>query len=133
MRFLADAKNISLKVFSSEDIHISGDTEKLARMFLNLIDNAIKYSPAGSEVSLEVAGGGRPYVSVTDRGCGIKPEDLPHVFRRFYRADSSRSSSGFGLGLAIVKSIADAHGAEVNVSSDGKGSVFTVFFQKNTH
>ena len=71
-------------------------------------------------------------VSVTDSGPGIKPGDLPHIFKRFYRADSSRSSAGFGLGLAIAKSIADAHGASIAVKSrPRRGTTFTVTFPKN--
>ena len=109
---------------------VEGDQGQLRRLFLNLLDNAVKYSPAGGEVKVEVySDGGRPAVRISDHGVGIAEDDLPHIFKRFYRADSSRSSSGFGLGLAIAKSIADAHGAEITaLSTPTKGSTFTVVF-----
>lgn len=109
-----------------------GDGGQLGRLFLNLLDNAVKYSPAGGKVSVDVrVEGRRPVVKISDTGAGIPAADLPHIFKRFYRADSSRSSAGFGLGLAIAKSIADAHGAEIKAeSAHGRGSAFTVIFPK---
>ncbi len=109
-----------------------GDQAQLSRLFLNLLDNAVKYSPAGSEIEVEIyTEGGRPAVRITDKGTGISADDMPHIFKRFYRADSSRSSAGFGLGLPIAKSIADAHGAQIRVESAPRsGSAFSVFFPK---
>ncbi len=113
---------------------VGGDQGQLRRLFLNLLDNALKYSPAGGEVKVEIySETGRPAVKISDHGVGIPEADLPHIFKRFYRADSSRSSSGFGLGLAIAKSIADAHQAEIKAESQpGKGSIFTVVFPHPT-
>jgi heavy metal sensor kinase len=112
------------------NLETDGDAGQLGRLFLNLLDNAIKYSPGGGKVSVSIyEEGHRPAVKVADTGAGIPAADLPHIFKRFYRADSSRSSSGFGLGLAIAKSIAEAHGAEISAqSAPDRGSAFTVTF-----
>lgn len=127
---LAAKRSISLSLEAGSDVTVAGDAGQLERLFLNLADNAVKYSRDGGAVAASVGTvGGRPVVSVTDSGVGIPVDDLPHIFKRFYRADSSRSSSGFGLGLAIAKSIAEAHGAEIKVeSAAGHGSTFTVLF-----
>ena len=98
---------------------------------MNLIDNAIKYSPEGSRIRVE-ARPNHPQVSiaVADEGCGIPPEHLPRIFERFYVVDKGRSRKlgGTGLGLAIVKHIAQAHGGRVAVASTpGKGSTFTIY------
>jgi heavy metal sensor kinase len=127
---LAAKRSISLRLQAPSEVMVEGDAGQLERLFLNLLDNAVKYSRDGGSVAASVGSvGGRPVVSVTDAGVGIPAEDLPHIFKRFYRADSSRSSAGFGLGLAIAKSIADAHGADIKVeSASGRGSTFTVLF-----
>jgi two-component system phosphate regulon sensor histidine kinase PhoR len=97
---------------------------------VNLLDNAIKYTPRGGRIALSVRReGGYAVLDVTDNGVGIPAESLPHVFRRFYRVDGSRSreQGGAGLGLSIVKSICVAHGAEIDVSSSpGRGSTFRI-------
>jgi signal transduction histidine kinase len=97
---------------------------------VNLLDNAIKYTPRGGRVSLSVRREGSCAVlDVTDTGIGIPADALPHVFKRFYRVDSSRSreQGGAGLGLSIVKSICSAHGAVVEVrSAPGAGSTFRI-------
>jgi signal transduction histidine kinase len=99
---------------------------------VNLLDNAVKYTPAGGSISLKVAAsGGRAVLEVADSGIGISAEALPHIFERFYRADRSRSreTEGAGLGLAIVKSICNAHGGELQVeSAPGRGSRLRVKF-----
>lgn len=107
-----------------------GDPAQLGRLLLNLLDNAVKFSPRGGAVTAAVLlEGGRPAVRVSDSGPGIAAGNLPHIFKRFYRADASRSSSGFGLGLAIAKSIAEAHGAELRAGNAiGGGAVFTAVF-----
>ena len=97
-------------------------------MIVNLLDNAIKYTPAGGRVRLSVRREqGFALLEVADDGIGIPAEALPHVFKRFYRVDGSRSreQGGAGLGLAIVKSICSAHGADIEVvSAVGLGSTF---------
>lgn len=131
---LAEKSGVFIELESQEDAEIEADPGQLSRLFLNLLDNAVKYSPAGGMVKVKIyAEGGRPAVRIADNGSGIPASDLPHIFKRFYRADSSRSSAGFGLGLAIAKSIAEAHGADINAeSSPGRGAVFTVIFPPTT-
>ncbi|MEB3275272.1 MAG: HAMP domain-containing sensor histidine kinase [Prochlorothrix sp.] len=122
------------------EVQIQGDREQLARLFTNLISNGLQYTPAGGQVQvalqralpLTVRGKLIPSwsVTVTDTGSGIAPEDLPHVFDRFYRADPARShqqTQGSGLGLAIVAAIVQAHQGQVEVRSTlNQGTCFTV-------
>jgi two-component system heavy metal sensor histidine kinase CusS len=108
---------------------IAGNRPALHRLFLLLLDNALKYSDAGRvvDVAVNVTGRGkesRVTVSVENFGTGISPSDLPHIFKRFYRADRARGGSGYGLGLSLAQSIARSHGAEI-VARSGEGS--TVF------
>ena len=109
---------------------MKADPQRLHQALTNLIENAIKFTPAGGEVTaLTWSANGELGVSVTDTGPGIAPEARAHVFDRFYRADSSRSreSGGSGLGLAICTEIAAAHGGTVRVQSEvGSGSAFTL-------
>jgi heavy metal sensor kinase len=102
----------------------------LRRVLVILVDNAVKYTPAGGLVTVSgMAGGATVVLSVSDTGIGIAPDDLPHVFERFWRADKvrSRQAGGTGLGLAIAKQIAEQHGAELSVESDaGHGATFTL-------
>ena len=114
----------------SEEVYILGDEDKLLSVFINLLDNAIKYSNDNTtiRVSLTVAAG-LAAVDIIDKGIGIDSEDLPHVFDRFYRADKSRSSEGArrgtGLGLSISRYLVEAHGGTISVAST-KGSGTTV-------
>jgi heavy metal sensor kinase len=130
MGLLATDKNISIACDSNDAVTVEGDPARLKQVIVNLLDNAIKYTPAGGRVRLSVRGeGGYAILEVADDGIGIPAEALPHVFKRFYRVDGSRSreQGGAGLGLAIVKSICSAHGAEVEVhSAPGSGSTFRV-------
>lgn len=109
---------------------IMGDMRRLRQVFVNLLNNALKHSPDGSPIRVAlVSEGGRAKVSVTDRGVGIPPEDLDHIFERFYRVDKSRNRNdgGAGLGLSLVKSLTEAHGGRVYVESAlGSGSIFTI-------
>ena len=133
---LADAKGITLAKNISPGLHVNGDAGWLERLLLILIDNAIKFTPSGGRVTINVEN--RPQrpkfniLAVEDTGVGIAPEALPRVFEPFYRADAaqSRRSEGAGIGLALAKWIADAHGAEIRViSTANAGSTFTVTFQ----
>ncbi|MBZ5663711.1 MAG: HAMP domain-containing protein [Acidobacteriia bacterium] len=130
MRLLAEEKGILFRSNVAVDIYVEGDRSRLQQVIVNLIANAIKYTPEAGEVEVSVRGNGRTAVlEVSDNGVGISAQALPHVFERFYRADKARSrnSGGAGLGLAIVKAICTAHGAEIKVSSqEGHGSRFTV-------
>src|SRR5581483_7360044 len=111
-------------------VMIEGDRSRLKQVVVNLLDNAIKYTPNGGRITLKITQeNGYALLDVADEGVGIPPEALPHVFKRFFRVDGSRSRDrgGAGLGLSIVKSICDAHGARVEVSSiPGRGSHFRI-------
>jgi two-component system OmpR family sensor kinase len=117
---------------------VDGDAARLHQVLANLLDNARAYSPAGSPVSVRVAGveqGGQPFVAVevTDRGQGLTPDQATRVFERFYRTDAARSRArgGTGLGLSIVAAIAEAHGGTVEVdSTPGEGSTFRVLLPR---
>jgi two-component system OmpR family sensor kinase len=130
MQSLATARRIELECRPAEDTPFHGDEELLRRLVLNLLDNAIRYTPAGGKVSAALdAMGPDLRIRVTDTGSGIDPAAAPHVFERFYRADKARSrqDGGFGLGLSIVKWIAESHHGEVALASQpGSGSTFTV-------
>lgn len=131
-RLEAAAKKREVQVVNNvKAITIAGDHESIVELMAILLDNAIKYSPAKSTITL--SGTTRSHwasIAVRDEGQGIAPIDIPHIFDRFYRADTSRSKqqiSGYGLGLSIAKKITDLHDGTIDVTSrPGKGSVFTV-------
>jgi heavy metal sensor kinase len=134
MRPLADSKRQTLVCSAGEPAVVTGDPIRLRHVIYNLLDNALKYSPAGGRVELSVWPNGE-YVRlvVADDGIGIPPEHLPHVFERFYRVDKARTRAegGTGLGLSIVESIVTAHGGEVAVQSKPNvGTSFTVVLPK---
>lgn len=109
-------------------ITVLGHTELLGRAILILIDNALKYTPAGTVAVRAGRQGEGVVIQVQDTGMGISPEDLPHIFERFYRADRSRSRGGTGLGLAIAQWVAGVHGGKVTAESElGKGSTFSLW------
>jgi two-component system, OmpR family, sensor histidine kinase MprB len=105
---------------------VNGAPERLTRLVTNLVDNAIKWSPAGKRIEVRLTDG---ELTVRDFGPGIPPDDLPHVFDRFYRATAARSLPGSGLGLAIVRQVAESHGATALAeNADGGGALFRVRF-----
>jgi two-component system OmpR family sensor kinase len=127
---LAAARRIDLTFQCAGDLPFRGDEELLRRLVLNLLDNAIRYTPPGGQVNaaLDTEPSG-VRLRVSDNGIGIGPEAAPHVFERFYRSDQSRTRSGggFGLGLSIVKWIAESHHGAVQLDSrPSAGSTFTV-------
>jgi signal transduction histidine kinase len=130
MRLLAEDRNIALRCESEEQVSVEGDRMRLKQVVVNLVDNAIKYTPAGGLVGVKVrASNSRALLEVNDNGVGIPAEALPHIFERFYRADKARSRQmgGAGLGLSIIKAIVTAHGGQVRVESvEGVGSRFLV-------
>ncbi len=130
MSLLALDKGVSLTCEGRGSVAIEGDRARLKQVVVNLLDNAIKYTPRGGRVSLAVRSEDACAVlEVTDTGIGIPAEALSHVFKRFYRVDGSRSreQGGAGLGLSIVKSICTAHGAQLEVMSEpGTGSIFRI-------
>jgi heavy metal sensor kinase len=128
---LAARKNLRLDTNGTTDqITVRGDDELIKRMLFNLLDNAVKYTPEGGEILVELAThNGDARIVVRDTGIGIPESDQPRVFDRFYRVDKARSraNGGAGLGLSIVDWIVKAHGGKISVASaPGRGSVFTV-------
>jgi heavy metal sensor kinase len=127
---LAQEKNVAFILGPMDDLVVKGDRSKLRQLFLNILDNAIRYTPSGGKVSSSLMRkNGSALVSISDTGMGIPAEDLPFIFERFYRVDKARSHSngGLGLGLAIASTIAKLHGGGIEVESQvGKGSTFHV-------
>jgi signal transduction histidine kinase len=111
---------------------VIGDRSLLERLTANLVDNSIRYTPAGGRIEIGVAEAGLSAVlTVRDNGIGIPAEALPRIFDRFFVVDPARSKEhgGTGLGLSIVKSVADRHGAAIEVESEvGRGTVFEIRF-----
>jgi heavy metal sensor kinase len=130
MCLLAEDKKISIECHVPEKVVVEGDRARLKQVAVNLLDNAIKYTPPGGQVHLRVsAADHKAFLEVSDNGIGIPAEAQPHVFERFYRVDKARSRDlgGAGLGLSIVKSICLAHGGRVQLESqEGHGSRFVV-------
>ena len=128
-------KQIVLTFDSTLDIAYCGDEELLRRMLLNLLDNAIKYTPSGGMVRVKlIAEAGQINLEIADTGIGIPAEAIPHVFERFYRVEKARSRAdgGSGLGLAIAKWAAEAHNGSISLKSrQGEGSVFLVSLPLN--
>jgi two-component system OmpR family sensor kinase len=128
---LAAHADVKIAVQAADLTAMTGDGDRLAQVFTNLVDNALKFTPAGGEVILAARqDGAEAEIEVRDTGQGITPEALPHVFDRFYQADASRSRrerQGAGLGLAIAQEIVAAHGGKISVRSQlGRGTAFTV-------
>lgn len=124
---LADAKQIKV-INKVKDIKIIGIEDRLVEVFIILLDNSIKYS--SNKANIEIISkikDNKVLISVIDYGMGISPEDLPHIFDRFYRADKSRTKKGYGLGLSIAKKIIESHRGLVLVdSTQDKKTTFTV-------
>jgi len=131
MRVLASGK-VQIKVTEIDQILVNGDRDRLKQVLINLVANAIQYTPQGGEVFLSLAKvGEQTRIIVRDTGPGIPPEDLPHIFDRFYRAEKSRTrgkTTGFGLGLSIANWIVENHGGQIKVESkEGKGTTFAIW------
>ena len=126
----ASAKNVSIELTCAAELRTEINPALLEQAVVNLVDNAVKYSPEQETVRVEAVGGSSEVViRVADHGCGIGPEHLPRLFERFYRVDKARSRKlgGTGLGLAIVKHIAQAHGGRATVESvPDEGSTFSL-------
>ncbi|PKN91562.1 MAG: hypothetical protein CVU44_18440 [Chloroflexi bacterium HGW-Chloroflexi-6] len=130
MHVLAGGK-VNLKLTEIDEALVNGDRDRLKQVLLNLISNAIQYTPQGGEVLVGITkADGKVCVTVRDSGPGIPTEDLPHIFERFYRGEKSRTrskTSGFGLGLSIAYWIVEHHGGGITVSSEqGRGTTFQV-------
>ncbi len=128
MNLLAEEKHITLNRLKGAPVIVAGDRERLKQVLVNLLDNAIKYTPGGGTITVETGVEGESgFVAVEDNGIGIDPDHHDGVFERFYRVSPDRGDVGAGLGLAIVKSICHAHGGSVSLRSVPEmGSVFRV-------
>jgi signal transduction histidine kinase len=127
---LAKEKGIRILSEVPDNATIRGDFQSIQRVLLNLLENAVKYTPSEGKVVISYENDddkGLSILSVLDTGIGISEDDLPHLFKRLYRCDASRAQPGFGLGLSLAIAIARAHGGDILASSQlGKGSRFTV-------
>src|SRR5262249_29250549 len=127
-RDVADAKEVALTAAVGDDVVVTADRTRLEQVAANLIDNAVKYTPSGGRVDVEVRRlGDAAQPVVRDTGAGIPVDELPRIFDRLFRGDRSRAERGLGLGLSLVKAVVEAHGGTVTVQSEaGRGSMFTV-------
>jgi len=129
-RVLAQAHSLNFHLAPVKPISVQGDYAHLRRLLLNLVDNAVKYTPPGGHVTISLQSSGEwASIRVEDTGMGVPPEDQGRIFQRFYRSAEARSrgDGGAGLGLCIARSIAEAHGGRIQVeSTTGQGSTFTV-------
>jgi two-component system OmpR family sensor kinase len=138
-RVLAKDRDLSIKLAHIEPVRMMGNTDRLKQLMLNLVSNAIKFTPDGGEIVFALRQEGETaLLTVTDNGVGIAPEDLERIFDRFYQADPARtkgqSGDGAGLGLAIAKMIAESHGGTIEAaSSPGQGTTFTVKLRAFEH
>ncbi len=124
VRPVAAEEGVELEVRIQRGLPVEADPGRIRQVLGNILANAIRYAPSGSTVAVSVGpAGGEAMVSVRDRGPGIPPEDLPHIFERFYKVDRSRNEEGSGLGLAIAKAIVEAHGGRIWAeSTPGEGT-----------
>lgn len=124
--------DLELRPGGTEACIVEGDRDRLRQLFVNLIENSLRYTPAGGKVTVELHSiAGVNKVTVSDTGIGIPKEELPKIFDRFYRVDKARAreSGGSGLGLCISKWIVESHGGEIYIESEeGVGTVVTVMF-----
>jgi heavy metal sensor kinase len=128
---VAQARDLDLHCVVHQPVTVRGDSGWLERLLLNLLDNAIKYTPSRGNIRVHVSREqNHARVDVSDTGLGIRADAVPHIFERFYRVDPSRSSTieGAGLGLSLAKWIVDRHQGQIDVQSEpGKGSTFTIW------
>ena len=130
----AEEKGMQLRVDVEPLPPVVGDIDRLEQVFSNLLDNALKHTPAGGKVTVTAHQSSADFIEITvaDTGPGISPDQLPHVFQRFYRADSSGTKVGTGLGLAIAREIVRTHGGDIEVdSTPGEGTNFAVTLPLN--
>ena len=127
-----EKKELNIETDIEDDVRIRSDSELLSLVWNNLISNAVKFTPQGGTVGVRLkTEGDQVVVSVSDTGCGIKPEVGQHIFEKFYQGDTSHATQGNGLGLALVKRVVDIFSGEIGVQSVyGKGSTFTVKFRR---
>jgi signal transduction histidine kinase len=122
-RDTADAKGVTLAAVTDGGVRVSVDRTRLEQVAANLLDNAIKYTPAGGRVEVSAGReGGRAVLRVSDTGMGIPADEQPRIWDRLFRGDQSRAERGLGLGLSLVKAIVEAHGGAVASTQPGRGS-----------
>jgi signal transduction histidine kinase len=128
MELLAEDRGIQLRCTVETGTQVRGDTQRLHQLIMILLDNALKHTPSGGWIAVNLTHRGHhALLQVHDSGPGIAPHDLPHLFERFYRADRARSGEGTGLGLAIAHWIVAAHGGQIQAGKGpGGGALFTV-------
>jgi len=128
VRLLAKNKMITIAGNGSDKILIKGDEYQLRRALLNIIDNAVKYTGKGGNITINIVERETLVrIAVTDSGIGISPENIPLIFNRFFRTDKSRASEGYGLGLSISKSIIEAHNGTISIESNpGQGTTVNI-------
>jgi signal transduction histidine kinase len=127
-RHVAEEKGVALSTRAASELWVAADRTRLRQVLANLLDNAIKYTPAGGRIEVTAEQDrDRVVVRVADTGIGMTPDELPRIWERLYRGDQSRSQRGLGLGLSLVRAVVEAHRGRIEVSSvAGGGSVFTV-------
>ena len=127
---LAQDKGVKFAVDAKDDVNLSGDKVKLRQLFTNILENAVRYTPADGKISVSLLEKeSNAVVSISDNGIGIPPEHVPHIFERFHRVDKARARAdgGVGLGLAIAKIIAESHKGKIEVENELKnGTTFIV-------
>ncbi len=136
MTILAGNK-VHIRLNEIDQAYVNADRDRLKQVFINLVANAVQYTPPGGEVFLSLEKiGGQARIICRDTGPGIPTEDLPHIFERFYRAEKSRTrreTTGFGLGLSIANWIVERHGGRIEVNSqEGKGTTFAIWLPLDT-
>jgi signal transduction histidine kinase len=131
-QYVAEEKKITVHTELPAPCEASVDRTRMRQVFANLLDNAVKYTPAGGAVTISLRNGSDRAVAVfRDNGIGIPAEEQDKIWLRLYRGDKSRSQRGLGLGLSLVKAVVEAHGGEVTVSSQvNQGAEFTVSLPK---
>jgi signal transduction histidine kinase len=136
MHILAGGK-VRVHLNEIDQLMVNGDRDRLKQVLINLVANAIQYTPQNGDVFLSLSKvGDQARILCRDTGPGIPAEDLPHIFERFYRAEKSRTrgkSTGFGLGLSIAKWIVEHHGGRIEVDSkEGQGTTFAIWLPLRT-
>lgn len=129
---IAAEKNIKIKMNHEKDVYLMmGDYDRLRQMFIVIFDNAIKFSPENSTITVKIESGEELRVSIKDEGIGISPEELPNIFEKFYKSKLRQNAKGTGLGLAIAKYIVLKHDGRIEVNSEvGKGTEFVFYFKE---
>jgi signal transduction histidine kinase len=130
--FVAEEKRITVTAAIAPGLHCTADRNRLQQVLVNLLDNALKYTPDGGRVEIVAeARTTETLIRVSDAGTGIPPEEIPRIWERLYRGDKSRSQRGLGLGLSLVRAIVNAHGGCIELQSTvGQGSTFCIHLPK---